>query len=275
MSRVVLSFALALAWAPLAGCAVSASAGTGSGSMSSGTGPQGKPARRVDEGGAGASEGGAGAAPAGPPPCQPALADTPTALFGTRILVRMPKGVELAEQNPFYAQAVAPDQATSCGQPLAYAAVGFFEYPNAPTTAVRDQVLELRGIAKGTATWEDEGTRGKTYTGAYSAPADAATGAPAVRGWFVLRDANDKYGYFALYETDPTHWDALKSVLVASGKSLLVKPRSVASPVEGQVSAAPPAGGATGAGASGGLAAEPAGAKPAKPAKGAKAVQAK
>ncbi|PCC66889.1 hypothetical protein SAMN02745121_00383 [Nannocystis exedens] len=265
MSRVALSLALALAWAPLAGCAVSASASTGSGAMSSGTGPQGKPARRVDE--AGGEAGGGGAAPAGPPPCQPALADTPTALFGTRILVRMPKGVELAEQNPFYAQAVAPDQATSCGQPVAYAAVGFFEYPNAPVTAVRDQVLELRGIAKGTATWEDEGTRGKTYTGAYSAPADAATGAPAVRGWFVLRDANDKYGYFALYETDPAHWDALKPVLVASGKSLLVKPRSIASPVDAQVSAAPPAGGSAG----GGLTAEPAGAKPAKPAKDVKA----
>jgi hypothetical protein len=272
MSRVALSLALALAWAPLAGCAVSASASTGSGAMSSGTGPQGKPARRVDEAG-GEGGGGAGAAPAGPPPCQPALADNPTALFGTRILVRMPKGVELAEQNPFYAQAVAPDQATSCGQPLAYAAVGFFEYPNAAATAVRDQVLELRGIAKGTATWEDEGTRGKVYTGAYSVPADAATGAPAVRGWFVLRDANDKYGYFALYETDPAHWDALKSVLVASGKSLLVKPRSSASPVEAQVSAAPPAtsGGAAGGSAAGGLTAEPAGAKPAKPKKDVKA----
>ncbi|MDC0719820.1 hypothetical protein [Nannocystis bainbridge] len=266
MSRVALSLALALAWAPLVGCAVSASASSGSGTMSSGTGPQGKPARRVDEGGGEA--GGGGAAPAGPPPCQPALADAPTALFGTRILVRLPKGVELAEQNPFYAQAVAPDQATNCGQPVAYAAVGFFEYPNAAPAAVRDQVLELRGIAKGAATWDDEGTRGKTYTGAYTVPADAATGAPAVRGWFVLRDANDKYGYFALYETDPAHWDALKPVLVASGKSLLVKPRMVASPAEAQVSAAPPP-------TSGGLSAEPAGAKPAKPAKDAKAVKAK
>lgn len=265
MSRVALFLALALAWAPLAGCAVSASASTGSGSgtMSPETGPKGKPAKRADGGDAGAGEGGAGASPAAPPACQPALADTPTALFGTRILVRMPKGVELAEQNPFYAQAVAPDQATSCGPTVAYAAVGFFEYPSAAVTAVRDQVLELRGIAKGAATWEDEGTRGKVYTGAYSVAADAATGAPAVRGWFVLRDANDKYGYFALYETDPASWDALKALFVASGRSLLVKPRQVAAPAEAQVSAAPPAGGQAGAsGASGGITAEPAGAKP-------------
>lgn len=271
MSRAVLPLALVLVWTPLAACAVSASVSAGSGNMSSATGPQGKPARRVASGGEGASEaadgaseGGAGAAPAGPPPCQTALADTPTALFAGRIVVRMPKGVELAEQNPFYAQALAPDQPTSCGAPVAYAAVGFFEYPNASTTAVRDQVLELRGIPRASVTWEDEGTRGRTYTGAYSAPADEATGAPAVRGWFVLRDSNDKYGYFALYESDPAHWDALKEVFVASGRSLLIKPRPQRSPAEGQI-AGPQAEASS---SPGGLTAEPAGAKAgAKPVK--------
>jgi hypothetical protein len=159
-------------------------------------------------------------------------------LFGTRIVVRMPKGVELMEQNGFYAQAAAPNQATNCGQAVSYAAVGFFEYPNGATTAVRDQLLEMRGIPAAGVTWEDEGTRGRTYTGAYRAPADSASGAPEVRGWFVLRDApNDKYGYFAIYESDPAVFEALKPVFVASGRSLVVKPRSAPS----ELAAPPPA----------------------------------
>lgn len=241
MSRVALSLALVLG--PAVGCAVSASVSTGSGNMSSGAGLEGKPARPVEatqptapssnaaEGAPpAAGAGGAAAAAKAGGGCEPALAEASTALFGTRILVRLPKGVEVAEENPFYAQAVAPDQVTPCGQKVSYAALGFFEYPNAATTAVRDQVLELRGIPAESITWEDEGTRGRTYTGAYSAPADEKTGAPAVRGWFVLRDATDKYGYFALYETDPASWEALKPVFVASGKSLLVKPRAPEAP---------------------------------------------
>lgn len=282
MPRAALTLVLALVLAPLGACAVSASgsAAAGSGTMSPGTGSEGKPARQ--DGGAEPGEPGAGpaaatgavAAAAAPPPCQPALADTSTALFGTRILVRLPKGVELVEQNPFFAQAAAPNQPSSCGQAVSYAAVGFFEYPNAATTTVRDQVLELRGIPAAAVTWEDEGTRGRTYTGAYSAPADEATGAPAVRGWFVLRDAGDKYGYFALYETDPSTWDALKSVFVASGRSLVVKPRAVGAGA--QLSAAPPASPPAGAGAAstGGIAAEPTAAKGAKGSKGAKAAKA-
>lgn len=275
MSRVALSLALVLG--PAVGCAVSASVSTGSGNMSSGAGLEGKPARPVEatqptapssnaaEGAPpAAGAGGAAAAAKAGGGCEPALAEASTALFGTRILVRLPKGVEVAEENPFYAQAVAPDQVTPCGQKVSYAALGFFEYPNAATTAVRDQVLELRGIPRASVTWEDEGTRGRTYTGAYSAPADEATGAPAVRGWFVLRDSNDKYGYFALYESDPAHWDALKEVFVASGRSLLIKPRPQRSPAEGQI-AGPQAEASS---SPGGLTAEPAGAKAgAKPVK--------
>lgn len=262
MSRIALSVALALGWGSLGACAVSASAGAGSapGDMSQGAGSQGKPARVVE--GSGAAEGGAGA-PSAPPPCEPALADVPTALFGTKILVRMPKGVELVEQNPFFAQAAAPDQATNCGPAVSYAAIGYFEYPNATVTAVRDQVLELRGIEAAGLTWEDEGTRGRTYTGAYSAPADEATGTPAVRGWFVLRDTSDKYGYFALYEAEPAAWEALKGVFVASGRSLLIKQRRV-STGDAELSAGPPAGGASGGGGAGAIAAEPASAKPTK-----------
>jgi hypothetical protein len=268
MSRLVLVLALA----SVSACSVKASGSysSGSGSMSPGTGSEGKPARPADGGdaaGGGAGEAGTGGPSAGAPgavaaapPCQPALADTPTSLFGTRILVRLPKGLELVEQNPFYAQAASPRGTTTCGQPITYAAIGFFEYPaNSAVQEVRNTLIEMRGLAAANVTWDDEGSRGRTYTAGYSAPADAATGAPAVRGWFVLRESNEKYAYFALYETDPAQWDAVKPVFVASGRSLLVKPRSpnAAAPTPVAAGAAAPAPAPSG----GGIAAEPASSK--------------
>lgn len=267
MSRLVLVLVLASA------CSVKASSSysSSSGSMSPGTGSEGKPARPADGGSAAGGGGEAGTGAGGPsagapgavaaaPPCQPALADTPTALFGTRILVRLPKGLELVEQNPFYAQAASPRGTTNCGQPITYAAMGFFEYPaNSPVQDVRNTLIEMRGLTAANVTWDDEGARGRTYTAGYSAPADAATGAPAIRGWFVLRESNEKYAYFALYETDPAQWDAVKPVFVASGRSLVVKPRSpnAAAPTPVAAGAAAPAPAAT----SGGIAAEPASSK--------------
>ena len=265
------ALALVLSAVLLPACAVSASgsassSSSGPGTLSPETAGQGKPARpaggpatpgEAGAGGAGASAGAdAPVAAAAPAPCQNALADVPTALFGTRMIVRLPKGVELVEQNPFFAQAAAPNQATSCGQAVSYAASGFFEYPaSSGLTQVRDQLLELRGLPAASLTWDDEGSRGRTYTGAYSAPADAATGAPAIRGWLVIREAGDRYAYFTLYEADPAAWDALKPVFVASGKSLVIKPRpaQVSAPAGTSPSPAP----AT----AGGISAQPAGSK--------------
>lgn len=266
MSRL----ALVLALVSLAACSVKASgsySSSSSGSVSPGTGSEGRPARPADDGspagvagdaGAGATAGAPGAV-AGPPPCQPALADTPTALFGTRVVIRLPKGLEMVEQNPFYAQAASPKTTTTCGQPISYAAIGFFEYPgNSALQEVRNTLIEMRGLAAANVTWDDEGSRGRNYTAGYSAPADPATGAPAIRGWFVLRESTEKYAYFALFEGDPSQWEAVKPVFVASGRSMLVKPRSP------NAAPAPVAASPTPAPTGGGIAAEPAGKKGAK-----------
>lgn len=277
MSRLgpVLGLGLGLGLACVSGCSVTASAGgaAGSGTVSPGTGSTGKPAH-VEPGGAadggavgdagggatpGAGSGGPATTLAAAAPCQPALADAPTALFGTRIVIRLPKGLELVERNPFYAQAATASQTASCGQPIHYAAVGFVEYPaSSSVTAVRDQLLELRGLPAASLTWSDEGSRGRTYTGAYAAPTDAQTGAPAVNGWFVLRESNDKYGYFALYETDPTSWEALKSTFIASGRSFFVKPRA---PAPAGTVAAPEPAKTPAPATTGGISAQPANAK--------------
>lgn len=252
----------ALALVLLTACAVSASgsasSSSGSGTLSPGTGSEGKPAHVAGGQGTGAtpdggaSAGGVGAtAQAGAPvgvaaPCQNALAEAPTSLFGTRMILRLPKGVELVEQNPFYAVAAAPNLPTSCGQAVSYAASGFFEYPGtSAVTTVRDLLMELRGLPAAGLTWDDEGSRGRTYTGAYSAAADAAKGTPAVRGWLVLREAGDKYAYFTLFEADPAVWDAVKPIFVASGKSLVIKPRPLQASTPVSAGTQPATGGTT------------------------------
>ncbi len=218
---------------PVLACSVSASTQTGSATPAEGASGRGKPAQAgQDPGAAGASEPGNPGAPApAPQACVPALAEASTSLFGGRVLIRLPKGVELVQQNPFYAQSSAAQQATSCGAPVRFASVGYFEWPaGANVTQVRDQLLELRGIALETVTWSEEGSRGRHFTGAYAVTADPKTQAPATRGWLVLRDApNDKFAYFAMLETDEASWDGLRAVFQDAGRHLLVKPRAIQS----------------------------------------------
>lgn len=218
------------------GCKTSASYSSQSGTTDPGHAGQGKPAQHAPgdpagagSGGAGSDGAGSGAGPAAPAPCVPALADQSTSLFTGRMVIRLPKGIELIEQNPFIAVAAAPQSTTSCGGVVKYAAAGFFEYPgSANVTAIRDHLLELRGIPPDTVTWSEEGTRGRSYTGAYSASVDPKTNAPATKGWLVLRDApGDKYAYFAMFEADPAAFDGLRQVFQESGKRLLVKPRAL------------------------------------------------
>ncbi len=271
MPRVVLALAFVFASACSASARTSGSAGAST--VSPGTGSEGKPAAHAG-GASGAttpeSDAGAGAGPAGPgapaggavasAPCVPELADVATALFGTRIVIRLPKGLELAERNPFYAQAASASQVSTCGQPFRYAAVGFAEFPASATpTMFRDQLMELRGLPAASLTWSDEGSRGRTFTGAYAAPADDKSGAPAVSGWLVIRESGDKYVYFAFFETDPgAAWDALKPTFIASGKNFFIKPRPAGSPASTGVAApAPTPPPATG----GGLSVEPTGTK--------------
>ena len=239
-ARVSVAALVLAAFSGLA-CAVSASASSSSGQPPAGQGPAGthgtgKPA--LQTGGDPASNPGGGTGGAAPvatgpaaPACVPVLSDLYTSLFSGRVLMRLPKGVELVEQNGFYATMAASQQSTSCGAPVKYMAVGFFQQPAADLMKVRDQLLELRGISAATVTWSDEGTRGRNYTGAYAAAQDPKTSAPASRGWLVLREGpNDKYAYFAVLETDEASWPGLSALFQEAGRHLLVKPRALQAP---------------------------------------------
>lgn len=231
---------LSLLVAPALACAVSASTSTQAGAPPAEDGRgAGKPAQAVngagsqtgDPGGE-ASPGASSPAASAPKACEAALADASTSLFGGRVMIQLPKGVELVEQNPFYAHAAAPQQATSCGAQVRFASVGYFAWPaGANLNQVRDQLLELRGISLDSVTWSEEGSRGRHFTGAYSAAQDPKTQAPPLRGWLVLRDApGDKFAYYAMFETDEAAWDGLRAVFQAAGRQLLVKPRAVQGP---------------------------------------------
>lgn len=226
------------------GCKTSASYSSSSGTSNPDS--HGKPPLTSDGTGGGGGAGGEPGTAAGggggggaPAPCVPALADQSTSLFAGRILIKLPKGVELVEQNPFLAVAAAPQSTTSCGGVIKYAAVGFFEWPaGADITAVREHLMELRGIKAEQLTFAEEGTRGRHHTAAYTAAVDPKTNAPETKGWLVLRDSpGDKYAYFAIFEADPATFDGVKAVLQESGKRLLVKPRALQGP--DQVEAGP------------------------------------
>ena len=54
----------------------------------------------------------------------------------------------------------------------------------------------------------------------------------------VLRDApNDKFAYFAMFETDEASWAGVRAVFQDAGRHLLVKPRAIQGPEQ---VAAPP-----------------------------------
>ena len=213
-------------------CKTSASYSSQSGSGTTSPDNHGKPAQYPDAGKPGdpAVAGGTAATPGGAPaPCVTAMNGESTSVFGGRVVIRLPKGLELAEQNSFLAVATSPQTTTSCGGVIRYAAVGFFQYPgSAEITGVRDHLMGLRGIPTDTIVWSEEGSRGRHYTAVYTAPADSKTGAPETKGWLVMRDApNDKYLYFAMFEADPAAFDGLKPAFQESGRKLLVKPRAL------------------------------------------------
>lgn len=227
-----LRVSLAVVLLSVLACKTSASysSSSGSGTTAPGSGDNhGKPAQfPAGDGGAaptgdgGASAGGGSSAPAA---CVTAMNDSSTSLFSGRIVIRLPKGLEMVEQNSFFAVAAAPQTTTSCGGVIRYAAVGFFQYPGSTELLqVRDHLMSLRGISPENLTWTEEGTRGHNYTAVYAAPTDK-NGAPETRGWLVMRDApGDKYLYFAMFESEPAAFDGLKAAFQESGRRLLVKP---------------------------------------------------
>ncbi|MCB9754386.1 MAG: hypothetical protein H6713_30960 [Myxococcales bacterium] len=151
---------------------------------------------------------------AAPPPCTVELDDAPTGFFNKRLAVTLPKGVELVEQNPFFALVERNDIPSSCGATLHFAAVGYVR-PSGTTAEIRDQLLSFRGIPpEQISGWEQEADDGTNYTAVYNA--SASGGAPAIKGLLTMRRGGEGAMYFVIYEATPAAWSQIEPSLRAS-----------------------------------------------------------
>lgn len=193
---------------PIAGGSSGGGASTGSSSGSSPGSASGGPSSGTNAG-----------TSVAPAPCQPALDDEPTGLFGFRMLLRLPVGVELMEQNPFYARSVAANQASSCGTPVYFTAIGYLR-STAPLTDVRKYVLQLRGLAQAP-TFAGESNLGSQLQAIYEVP-QSQSGAPPLRGWLVLK-RDGGWVYWVLLEAHPSNFAALEGTFKAVTSSLMIR----------------------------------------------------
>ncbi len=169
---------------------------------------------------------GGDAAPAGDggvTECDAEVADTPTALWADRVLVRMPKGVEMVERNEVFAQASGEAQST-CDVMVSRAAMGYFQDDTAKgVKQLRDDTLTQIGFDMSVVTWSDETENGRNFTGAYEAPEDDK-GNPPVKGWFVFKESQGTL-FWMIMETHPNAYPAIKKSFKKSGSSLLIVPQ--------------------------------------------------
>lgn len=160
----------------------------------------------------------------GPDPnkvCDAEVSDTPTALFANNVLLRLPKGMEMIEENPFFARISSGNTESVCSGIITFGAIGYFQAdPKKPVKQTRDETLKQRGLDPAEITWSDETEKGRDYSGSYSVPADEK-GSPPIRGWFVLKEKAGTTFWYAL-ETHPNAWNALGKTFQESGKRLLI-----------------------------------------------------
>ncbi len=162
--------------------------------------------------------------PDGVTECDAEVADTPTALWADRVLVRMPKGVEMVERNEVFAQASGEAQST-CDVMVSRAAMGYFQDDTAKgVKQLRDDTLTQIGFDMSVVTWSDETENGRNFTGAYEAPEDDK-GNPPVKGWFVFKESQGTL-FWMIMETHPNAYPAIKKSFKKSGSSLLIVPPS-------------------------------------------------
>lgn len=180
-----------------------------------------------DAGGGGDKAGGGGEE--GPDPnkvCDASTSDTPTALFANNVVVRLPKGMELVEENPFFARIATKDTVSTCDAIISFGAVGYFQAdPSKDPKKTRDETIQAaRGVPPSEVTWSEETVKNRDYAGQYDIPADDK-GNPPIRGWFVLKEKGGFTFWYSL-ETHPNAWNALKKTFQESGKRLLIVPQA-------------------------------------------------
>ncbi|MBV1859367.1 MAG: hypothetical protein KUG77_13205 [Nannocystaceae bacterium] len=181
-----------------------------------------------DSGGAsddGSGSGDGGAAPAAKA-CDAKVADTPTALFGDKVLIRPPLNVELVEENPTMAQTYASGGFVSACD-ATVDKMYLLVFPNdkkkdAATYMVEtiDGALVAAGFA--------EGTRGKNFVETAtqvdtSVEYPAGEGAPPAKLYVSVKKLYDNT-LVTVFVTRPAEFDTLAPTFQESAASLIVLP---------------------------------------------------
>ncbi len=152
--------------------------------------------------------------------CPSEVSDTPTALFADKLVMRLPKGVELVERTPFLMTANNVD--STCDAIITRMAVGYFEYDASKAIQdVRDGIIGQLGYAEGDVQgWTDETEKGASYTGTFEV-GEGSNGEPPVKGLMTMKEAEGIH-YWAIYETHPNAWPAIKATFAESAKRILI-----------------------------------------------------
>ena len=143
-------------------------------------------------------------------------------MFADNVILRLPKGMDLVEENPFFARIMTKDTVSTCDGVISFGALGYFQAdPNKPVKQTRDETIQAaRGVPPNEVTWTDETEKGRDYSGSYSIPEDAK-GNPPIQGWFVIKEKGGYTFWYAL-ETHPNAWNALAASFKESGNRLRI-----------------------------------------------------
>ncbi|MCA9695621.1 MAG: hypothetical protein KC636_38950 [Myxococcales bacterium] len=145
----------------------------------------------------------------------------PTTFFG-RMQLPLPKGLELVEQNPFFARVRQTSYRTDCGVQVQFAAVGYLQDTSTALTDLKVALLEFRGIPREQISgWEQESGDNQRFTGAYVVNAGPG-GEPPLKGWLSLQRSGGAT-YFVIFETDPGAWSASEATFKASAAGVATR----------------------------------------------------
>ena len=179
----------------------------------------------------GASDGGdgggddGGAAPAAAA-CEAKVADTPTALFGDKVLIRPPMNVELVEENPTMAQTYASGGFVSaCDATVDKMYLLVFENDKKKDAAAyMTETIDGALVAAG----YSNGTRGKNFVESATqmdtaVEYPAGDGAPPAKLYVSVKKLYD-FSLVTVFVTRPAEFDALAPTFQESAASLIVLP---------------------------------------------------
>jgi hypothetical protein len=156
--------------------------------------------------------------------CDAEVSDTPRALFNDNVLIRLPKGVDLVEQTPFFARITSSNTQSTCDAIVSFAAVGYFQTdPSKNPTQVRDETIKARGIPPTGITWGDETTKNRDYSASYEV-GEGPKGEPPIKGWIQFKEKAGNT-FWVAYETHPNAWNAVKKSFQESAKRLIIVPQ--------------------------------------------------